>query len=271
MSWGIDGLNLVTGGIHQGRMVLLTSRPSVGKTSLAGSLLVTVAEQFLDDVSARVVKYFSLEMPAEKIQHRLASQMSRVPMHRIDTGYATAEQRERYEQAQRTLAELPIEYFDDHMSLAEVEREIRESDTGWWILDHTGVLADFDDAQTPYLIHANISERLRRLSQKVKTGLIIHHQNRSKQNATDKRADLESLAGADKYGKDADLALGLYRDDVGKYVSEEEKDLPKPGELLVIKNRDGSQGFGIEMIFLPKTAQWVEKSKQLTVVKPEAM
>lgn len=245
--WGIDwevaGLNQATGGIHPERFVLLTSRPSVGKSAFAGRLLISVAKQFLEDDTDSVVKMFTLEMSQDSVQKRLACQMAKVPIHKIDTGFATPDQLARYNAAQEILADLPIEYFDGNMSLTEVEREVARANTGWWILDHTGNLSDLDGVPNPYIVYGDLAKRLQRICQKVRSGLIIHHQNRSKQGAVDKRADLESLAGNDAFGKLSDLALGLYREDIGKYVSEEERDLPKPAELLVIKNKYGPQGF----------------------------
>src|SRR5271165_4601102 len=86
-NWGIDGLNKATGGIVPGRMVVLISRPNVGKSALAGSLLTNVARQFFEGSDDKLVKMFTFEMSAEQIQHRLACQMARVPIRSIDTGY----------------------------------------------------------------------------------------------------------------------------------------------------------------------------------------
>ncbi len=267
-SWGYEGLDKVTHGILPARMNVLVSRPNVGKSALAGSLLITVGEQFLGDDSGKVVKLFSFEMGAQAVQHRLACQIADVSMSRIETGYATPEQQAAYERAQLTLAELPIEYFDRRMTMTEIEREVREKNTGFWVLDHLRQVKDMLGAASPYQTLNEIIARITILTQQDgHSGLIITHQNRSKQNATDKRADLESIAGSDQAGQDADLLLAIYREDVGKYANEAERDLPKPGELLVVKNRHGAANFGIEMIFLPKKAKWVEKSKQLTIVK----
>jgi replicative DNA helicase len=274
ISWGIDGLNKVTHGILPNRMNVLVSRPNIGKSALAGSLLITVGAEFLMDDSGRVAKLFTFEMGAQAVQHRLACQIADVSMNRIDTGYASPEQLTKYERAQQYLAELPIEYFDHRMSMTQIEREVRKDDTGFWVLDHVRLVKDMAGAQSPYQMLNEITDRITILTQQDgHSGLIITHQNRSKQNATDKRADLESIAGSDQVGQNADLVLAIYRDDVGKYADEASRDLPKPGELLVVKNRHGPANFGIEMMFLPKKAKWVEvsKSSKLTVVKKEAV
>jgi replicative DNA helicase len=272
ISWGIDGLDRVTHGILPGRMNVLVSRPNIGKSALAGGLLVTVGRQFLVDDSGKVVKLFTFEMSGLAVQHRLACQIADVSMHRIDTGFATPEQQAAYERAQLLLADLPIEYFDRSMNMTQIEREVRKEDTGFWVLDHLRKVKEVSGAANPYQTLNEVIARITTLTQQDGfTGLVITHQNRSKQNAVDKRADLESIAGSDQAGQDADLLLALYREDVGKYSSEAERDTPKPGELLVVKNRHGAANFGIEMLFLPKKAKWVEVAKQqpkhLTIVK----
>jgi replicative DNA helicase len=268
ISWGIDGLDKVTHGILPARMNVLVSRPNVGKSAFAGSLLIDVAREFLGDGSDRQVKLFTFEMSAQSVQHRLACQIADVSMHRIDTGFASPEQLAAYERAQLLLADLPIEYFDRTMSMAEISSEVRDPQTGFWVLDHLRKVKDVSLAQNPYQALNEVIAKITFLTQQEgHSGLIITHQNRSKQNATDKRADLESIAGSDQAGQDADLLLALYRDDVGKYATEAERDLPKPGELLVVKNRHGAAAFGIEMVFIPKKAKWVEKSKFKQVLK----
>jgi replicative DNA helicase len=271
-SWGYEGLDKVTHGILPGRMNVLVSRPNVGKSAFAGSLLIDVAREFLGDDSGQVVKLFSFEMSAQSVQHRLACQIADVSMNRIDTGFASAEQLAAYERAQLLLADLPIEYYDDILSMTEIESEVREGNTGFWVLDHARKVKDLMGAPNPYQALNDVIARITRLTQKEgHSGLIITHQNRSKQNATDKRADLESVAGTDQVGQDADLLLALYREDIGRYATEAERDLPKPGELLVVKNRHGSAGFGIEVVYLPKKAKWVEKSKFKQVLKTGAV
>jgi replicative DNA helicase len=272
ISWGIDGLDKVTHGILPGRMNVLVSRPNVGKSAFAGSLLISVAQDFLMNDSDQRVKLFTFEMSAQSVQHRLACQIADVSMNKIDTGYASPDQLAAYERAQLLLADLPIEYFDRRMSMTEIASEVREPNTGFWVLDHIRLVKDMMGAASPYQTLNEVIAKITMLTQQDgHSGLVITHQNRSKQNATDKRADLESIAGSDQAGQDADLLLALYRDDVGKYTTEAERDLPKPGELLVVKNRHGAANFGIEMIFLPKKAKWVEKSKFKQVLKTEAM
>ena len=78
---GIHHLDLVSGGWQPSDFILLAARPSMGKTSL---MLLWALSAAMDGIPVQV---FSLEMDAVKLQARLLSMLSDVPLMGILRGF----------------------------------------------------------------------------------------------------------------------------------------------------------------------------------------
>lgn len=254
LSWGEDlpKLNQVTGGIHQKKLIVLISRPNTGKSALAAKVALNVAK------SGQVVRIASYEMSAESYQNRIACFMAGVPIYRVDNGTASAEELARYIKAQAEIATLDIEYQERADTFEEMENFFRRSggcDLG--VLDHIGIVPGFYGS-SGYSNAASVSIRVSKLAHTTQTLLVLGHQNRESLKGEDKRPTPESVAGSDQITRDADLILGLYRPDQFVQMPEDQYMQPKPGELLVLKNRDGAAGRVIHMVYEPTRTDWKE-------------
>lgn len=254
ITWGDDmpRLNLLTGGIQAKKLYVLISRPNAGKSGLAAKWALNVARDGSN------VKVATFEMSADSYQHRIACFMAGVPIWRIDTGSATDEQRLRYAKAHGELARLNITYLESAESFEEMENFFRANGgMDFGVIDHIGIIPGFYGSGG-YTNAASTSIRVAKLAHTFATLLVLGHQNRQSLSAEDKRPTPESVAGSDQITRDADLIFGLYRPDMFVRIPEDQANDLKPGELLILKNRDGAAGRTIHMIYSPQHTDWKE-------------
>lgn len=266
--WGIPygrpALDAMTGGIQyqpSNDYSFLFSRPSVGKTSYAASIVRNVATWFREmEQSKKVVRCVLLEGGRTSFQTRMACMMADVSHRALKTGYISDAEFERFRQAQLEIFKLPIDYLDaevEPVSMEMIDAFIRQDDTGWWMLDHIGCIPG---ARRGHEALSEISSDLRRLCKATAPALILTHQNRTAggpKDEKDQRPSMENLAGADFVVRDADVLLGLYRPDKDKSAKSPaaENQLMKPGELIVVKNRDNNEGV-VHMFYHGQYTRW---------------
>jgi replicative DNA helicase len=100
---GLTAIDTRWGGLHNGELVILAARPSIGKTALALSIACSMAEQ------GKSVFFASLEMTKQQVGLRLLSRMSGIPCDRLRMGFALNQQeRNRLEEAKQNLKTWPI-------------------------------------------------------------------------------------------------------------------------------------------------------------------
>lgn len=81
ISYGLDALDLATGGIHRGEIVTIGARPSVGKTAFACSVARAAAWD------RRVPTLFiTLESPVRALMRRIVSNHCNIPLTRFKSG-----------------------------------------------------------------------------------------------------------------------------------------------------------------------------------------
>jgi replicative DNA helicase len=100
---GLTAIDTRWGGLHNGELVILAARPSIGKTALALSIACSMAEQ------GKSVFFASLEMTKQQVGLRLLSRMSDIPCDRLRMGFTLNQQeRDRLEVEKQNLKTLPI-------------------------------------------------------------------------------------------------------------------------------------------------------------------
>jgi replicative DNA helicase len=100
---GLDSIDTRWGGLHDGELVILAARPSIGKTALALSIACSMAE------AGKSVFFASLEMTKQQVGLRLLSRMSGVPCDRLRMGYTLSiQERSRLGDAKQKLKTWPI-------------------------------------------------------------------------------------------------------------------------------------------------------------------
>jgi replicative DNA helicase len=102
-------------------VVVLAARPSVGKSSLAGQMALSVAAQ------GQSVLMLSQEMPAGELVDRCAANLGRVSMDALTTGRFLEEDWSRMAEAAEAMGRLPL-FIDDQpaLTLLDIRTKARQ-------------------------------------------------------------------------------------------------------------------------------------------------
>ncbi|HEX8279806.1 MAG TPA: replicative DNA helicase, partial [Chthoniobacterales bacterium] len=115
ISTGFVELDRMTNGLHDGEMVVIAARPSMGKTALAMNIAEHVA------ISSKLpVAVFSLEMSSQQLVQRLLCSRARVNLQKVREGFLAERDFPSLTAAASKLAEAEI-YIDDTAGLSILE------------------------------------------------------------------------------------------------------------------------------------------------------
>jgi replicative DNA helicase len=234
---GLLDLDRHLDGLAAGRLYVAAGRPGHGKSVLA---MQCARAAF---AAGRNVLFFSLEMPAEELTHRLLA--AEVPMELARIHSANLEElhwNHLYAVGTR-LAPASL-WIDDSSAvaiddlLARCRRLHRRHPLGLVVVDYIGLL-DSDRRENRNLEVSEITRKLKRLAKELGCPVLAASQlNRKLEDRADKRPMASDLRDSGSVEQDADVILMLYRDDLYHANSLDQSCL----ELLVRKNRGGPLG-----------------------------
>jgi len=115
---GFVDFDKMTTGLHEGEMIVVAARPSVGKTSLA----MNIAEHVALELKAPV-GVFSLEMTADQLVLRMLCSRSRVNLRNIRDGFLAERDFPKLTGAAGKLAGAPL-FIDDSSGLSILQGRI---------------------------------------------------------------------------------------------------------------------------------------------------
>lgn len=235
-----DSLNrLLAGGLHPGQLIVLGSRPAMGKTSLALEILGHVGRQ-----DGRVVALFSLETTNAEIGKRLLSSFSRVSVQTLDSGRLKESDWAKLSDGAGTLSKTRV-FLDDSYGITADDIASRCD-----ILEQSEGRLDLVVVDYLQLVRGNstapksdeIAEVMRKLKETAKRFscpiLLTSQINRGVECRANKRPMLSDFRESGSIQEDADVILILYRDEVYERVPENRG----IAELNVAKNRSGATG-----------------------------
>lgn len=227
------------GGWAPGNLIVIGARPSIGKTAVAGSILLDAARRG----GTHPVMY-SLEMSTTQLHLRLLSNIGSVDGNRILHRTLTNDDRARLTQARDHLISLPMTIDDrSDMSLAQIRAHLRaltrtHGHVGPVIIDYLGLIrpptgAPRDDRRVQ--VDA-IARGLKLLARGLDVPVIALAQiNRGPEGRIDKTPQMSDLRESGEIENAADTVLLLHRDLSGD---------GDPSELHIgiPKNRHGAVG-----------------------------
>jgi replicative DNA helicase len=239
---GIDRLDRVLTGLHDGDLTILAARPGMGKTALACTALVTVAHNGGGGL------LFSLEMPRKSIAMRVAASEARVAMSAVRGGNLGPKSFESFLGSVTTVGGLPF-WLDDEagqtvqMMRAKARRVQRElvkigKQLRLVVVDYIQLASGPGDNREQEV--SAISRALKSLAKELSCPVIALSQlNRAVETRTNKRPMLADLRESGAIEQDADNIIFIYRDD---YYTKDKSDEPGIAELLIGKQRNGPTG-----------------------------
>lgn len=259
LSTGLGDLDDVIMGLNNSDFIILASRPGMGKTSLALNIALNVGKR-----SGKAVAIFSLEMSKQQLATRLISGETFIDSKKLQTGMLNMNEWKKIAAAATVISNTGI-MIDDNSTLTVSDMNAqcrRVKNLGLVVIDYLQLMtsASGGDSESRFQAVSEISRMLKIMAKELNVPVLCLSQlSRASTQRTDKRPMLSDLRESGSLEQDADIVLGLYRDD---YFNRESEDR-NSAELIVMKNRHGNTDT-IQLQWLPEYTTYtsVEKYRQ---------
>jgi replicative DNA helicase len=246
-------------GLNKGELILVASRPGMGKTSIALNIALHAAKS-----SGKAVAIFSLEMSREQLVTRLLSGESLVEAQKLQRGNLSAEEWRRIVTGAASLSATQI-LIDDNptLSVADMNAQCRRvRDLGLVVVDYLQLMQSAggrtNNSDNRQQIVADMSRMLKIMAKELSVPVLCLSQlSRASEGRNDKRPVLSDLRESGAIEQDADVVIGLYRE--GYYNRECEN--PNAAEAIVLKNRKGQIGT-VNLMWLPDYTSYVSVDRR---------
>jgi len=246
---GFADLDNILAGFQKSDLIILASRPSMGKSSLALNIASNIA------INQKItVGIFSLEMSQDQVVDRLISGVSNVNLWRLRTGKLSAEGEDndflRIQQSLGILSEAPI-YIDDSavstiMQMRAMARRLQaEKGLGLLIIDYLQLMQPRNPQVAIVQQISEISRSLKGLSRELNIPVLALSQlSRAVEQRTPQIPRLADLRESGALEQDADVVLFIYRED--RYRPETSR--KNIADIIIAKHRNGPVG-KVELYF----------------------
>lgn len=210
---GFKDLDDALAGLQRSNLIILASRPGVGKTSLALNIAQNVAVKY-----KRPVGFFSLEMSKEELVDRLLVAQADIDAWRLKTGKLTEDDFTKLSNAMGELAEASL-YIDDTPALSILEMRTKsrrlqvEVGIDLLIVDYLQ-LARSRQLENRVQEVSEISQGLKNLARELKIPVFaISQLSRAVEQRGTKRPQLADLRESGSIEQDADVVMFIWRED----------------------------------------------------------
>ena len=251
-------------GFNPGELIVLASRPSMGKTALALNMIDHAAlhpPEWLGRPPA--ILFFSLEMGQQSIVRRMLCSHARVDAHKLRTGRIPSDDYQRLAEAAGNLASTQV-FIDDSpgltvMALRSRSRRLRaRHGLDLVVVDYLQLMSH-PRAESRQQEISQISRALKDLSRELDVPVIALSQlSRAVELRDDKRPQLSDLRESGSIEQDADVVLLLFRSEY--YEATEEN--RGQAEVVVAKQRNGPTGT-VRLQFLAPTMRFENRAPSL--------
>ncbi len=236
---GFLELDELLAGLQPSDLIIVASRPSMGKTSL----VLNVA-QHVGTKTGLTVGFFSLEMSKEQLFLRMLTSEAGIDGHRLRTGFLGERDFPRLTQAMETLGRARV-YIDDSASIGVLEMRAKarrlkaEHGLDLIIIDYIQLMQGRGRFENRVTELASISRALKGLAKELAVPVVVLSQlSRAPENRPNKRPQLSDLRESGALEQDADVVVMIYREDMYEQT-EENQGL---AELIIAKQRNGPTG-----------------------------
>ncbi len=244
---GFMDLDAITQGLKKSELIVIGSRPSMGKTSL----LLNIAS-FVSKKHKNVV-FFSLDMTSERIIERLLSLNSLVKQNNIMASALSAKDWDNLYIAIQELSDSNMLINDSCISVNEIYEKSRalesKSKVDLILIDDFQLMFLDEKLENRHQELSKILRILKKLAKEINCPIIITSQvSRNVEIRADHRPILQDLKESGALEEYADTVIFLYMDE---YYYPDCTEKPNIMELIIAKNKTGRTGI-IELKFLKK-------------------
>ncbi|MBQ2671608.1 MAG: replicative DNA helicase [Clostridia bacterium] len=234
---GIRELDRVIMGLNKTDLILLASRPGMGKTSFS----LNIAEH-VGIVKNKKVAIFSLEMSKEQLVSRMLSTQAKISGQNLRLGKLSEKEWMSLIEAGDVLSKAPI-YIDDTpgITIPEMKAKLRRlGDVDLVIIDYLQLMSSPKRIDNRVQEISEITRNLKIMAKELDVPVLTLSQlSRASEQRADHKPMLSDLRDSGSIEQDADIVMFLYRE--GYYGSNEvsEEGDKNHGECIVAKNRHG--------------------------------
>lgn len=258
---GYTKLDRITSGWQKSDLIIVASRPSMGKTAFALSMARNISVEHNKPVAV-----FSLEMSSLQLVNRLIVSETELPSNRIRNGNLDEKEWKQLDAKIKSLVEAPL-FIDDTpaISIFELRAKCRRLKLQYHveliIVDYLQLMSGPVEARGNREQEvSNISRSLKAIAKELNVPIIALSQlNRSvEMRSGSKRPQLSDLRESGAIEQDADMVIFIHRPE--KYgITEDEDGNSTVGlaEIIVAKHRNGPVG-DIQLRFRDETAKFVD-------------
>lgn len=270
---GLTDFDELTSGLHNGELVIIAGRPSMGKTSLLVNNIALNAAlhgpapaDAPEGATGTPVGIFSLEMSASQLAEMLLCGLARVNSWGLKGGKSQEDDWLRIAHAVGELSESPI-YIDDTpgISILEMRSKARrlksQHDIGMIVVDYLQLTSGggrYEDSRHQEI--SVVARSLKSMARELNIPVVVGSQlSRNVERREEKRPILSDLAESGSIEAEADLVCFLYRavyyerkkaaeevqaeaDRAAKTPRSQQQDVPDIAELIISKHRNGPVG-----------------------------
>ena len=259
---GFKDLDTLTSGLQNSDLIIVASRPSMGKTSFALNIAQYVTTR-TDNKGAVII--FSLEMSNEQLALRMLTSEAKIDSKLVRSGNLEKVDWSRLAMATELLSTTPI-YISDKTNITPYElitvckqlHKEHEHGVSLIMLDYLQLMKGTKQNVPREQEIAEISRSLKSLAKELNVPVVALAQlNRALESRVNKRPMMADLRESGAIEQDADIIMFIYRDEVYN------EDTPDIGiaEIIVAKHRNGPTGM-VKLTFVGKHAKFANFSER---------
>ncbi len=216
---GFPDLDEILTGFYKNNLIILASRPGMGKTALG----LNIAQRAAVDAGVGVA-FFSLEMSNKELVNRMLCSEARIESQRVRTGRIDAHDLERFDKVSGRLSSAPF-FIDDTPALsimelrAKARRLVRQQNVGLIVVDYLQLMTvSHRRIESRQMEVAEISRSLKRMAMDLEVPVLAMAQlNRGPTQRTgSKLPQLSELRESGAIEQDADVVIFLHREEYYK-------------------------------------------------------
>jgi replicative DNA helicase len=255
LTTGFSELDNIMSGLKKTDLILIASRPGMGKTSIALNIALAAAKK-----EKKAVVIFSLEMSREQIANRLLSAEAFVDSKKLITGDLSESDWTKIAVASESLSRCDIQ-IDDNPTITPSEMKAkcrRVNNLGLVIIDYLQLM-QMGGKRSENRVQevSEISRSLKIMAKELSVPVLCLSQlSRANERRTDKRPMLSDLRESGAIEQDADVIMFLYREE---YYNEE-TERRNIAECIIAKNRHGATGT-IELQWVPQYTVFASRER----------
>ncbi len=263
LATGFRDLDKKTSGLHDGNLIIIAGRPSMGKTALA----MNIAEKVAVDRNIPV-GVFSLEMSGQELVTRMLCSRAEVNLRSLHNGFPSDRDHHQLTAVASQLMKAPL-YIDDSAGLtvnqvrARARRMKQQYKIRLLVIDYMQLMrAPSRRAESSRQAEvADISAGVKALAKELSIPILVLSQlNRQPESRDEGKPRLGDLRESGAIEQDADVVGLLVRPEVYEDDKDKQKEMKGEAHLIIAKQRNGPTG-EIDLVFRGEFTRFEDQAR----------